>query len=135
MLRHFQRTKLGDPSFVEGMDEYQQNMLKQSTIDTIRGKISDTTTLNVSAYDPSGVESLETYGLPDPRREWNKTDLPYSPGTSHLATADHTGLAISVITTINLYFGSHVLVPETGIIMNNEMNGMKVEARTIETAN
>lgn len=49
-----------------------------------------------------------------------------SPGTSHLATADHNGLAISVITTINTYFGSHVLVPETGIIMNNEMNGMRI---------
>ncbi|KAJ5782344.1 hypothetical protein N7457_004118 [Penicillium paradoxum] len=36
---------------------------------------------------------------------------------------DHSGLAISVITTINLLFGSHVMVPETGIIMNNEMNG------------
>ncbi|OOQ83174.1 gamma-glutamyltranspeptidase [Penicillium brasilianum] len=103
-----ERTKLGDPSFVEGMDEYQQSMLKQSTIDSIRGKISDTATLNVSAYDPSGLESLET------------------PGTSHLATADHTGLAISVITTINLYFGSHVLVPETGIIMNNEMNDFSI---------
>jgi len=47
----------------------------------------------------------------------------YRPGTSHLAAADHTGLAISVITTVNLLFGSRVMVPETGIIMNNEMNG------------
>lgn len=50
--------------------------------------------------------------------------ISYSPGTSHIAAADHSGLAISVITTINLLFGSHVMVPETGIIMNNEMNGM-----------
>lgn len=45
------------------MHEYQQNMLKQSTIDSIRGKISDFHTQNVSAYDPSGLESLETYEL------------------------------------------------------------------------
>ena len=51
------------------------------------------------------------------------TDTP-RPGTSHIAAADHTGLAISVITTINLLFGSHLMVPETGIIMNDEMNGM-----------
>ncbi|KAJ5491246.1 Glutathione hydrolase proenzyme [Penicillium diatomitis] len=99
-----ERTLLGDPMYVEGMDKYQHAMLEQSTIDEIRSKISDKKTLNVSAYDPEGLESLDT------------------PGTSHLATADHNGLAISVITTINLYFGSHVLVPETGIIMNNEMN-------------
>lgn len=46
------------------------------------------------------------------------------PGTSHIAAVDHTGLAISEITTINLLFGSKVMVPETGIIMNNEMDGM-----------
>ncbi|KAE8146225.1 gamma-glutamyltranspeptidase-domain-containing protein [Aspergillus avenaceus] len=98
------RTMLGDPSFVEGMDEYQKNMVKQSTIDEIRSKISDLHTQNVSVYDPSGIESLETHG------------------TSHMTTADNSGLTISAITTINLLFGSRVMVPETGIIMNNEMD-------------
>lgn len=46
-----------------------------------------------------------------------------SPGTSHIVAVDHTGLAISEITTINLLFGSQIMVPETGIIMNNEMDG------------
>ncbi|KAJ5744928.1 hypothetical protein N7533_009798 [Penicillium manginii] len=103
-----ERTELGDPSFVKGMAEYERDMLKKSTIADIRSKISDTHTLNVSAYDPSGLESLDT------------------PGTSHIATADHTGMAISVITTINTLFGSQVLVPETGIIMNNEMNDFSI---------
>ncbi|KAF7718169.1 Gamma-glutamyltransferase / Glutathione hydrolase [Penicillium ucsense] len=109
-----ERTLLGDPMYVEGMDKYQHAMLEQSTIDEIRSKISDKKTLNVSAYDPEGLESLDT------------------PGTSHLATADHDGLAISVITTINLYFGSHVLVPETGIIMNNEMNDFSIPGSSNE---
>ncbi|THC88214.1 hypothetical protein EYZ11_012342 [Aspergillus tanneri] len=103
-----ERTKLGDPLFVEGMDKYQDDMLKQSTINEIRGKISDFCTQNVSAYDPDGIESLET------------------PGTSHIATADHSGMAISIITTINLLFGSQLMVPETGIIMNNEMNDFSI---------
>ncbi|BAE55275.1 unnamed protein product [Aspergillus oryzae RIB40] len=98
------RTELGDPYFLEGLDEYQKDMLEQSTIDEIRGKISDLHTQNVSAYDPKGLESLDT------------------PGTSHIAAVDHTGLTISTITTINLLFGSKVMVPETGIIMNNEMD-------------
>lgn len=55
---------------------------------------------------------------------WSRLTTISSPGTSHIAAADHSGLAISVITTINLLFGSHVLVPETGIIMNNEMDGL-----------
>lgn len=48
----WQRANLGDPSFVKEMGQYQEDMLKQSTIDAIRGKISDFHTLNVSAYDP-----------------------------------------------------------------------------------
>ncbi|KAJ6098837.1 transcriptional regulator family: Fungal Specific TF [Penicillium canescens] len=103
-----ERSKLGDPLFVDGMAEYETEMLDQSTIDDIRSRISDVRTQNVSAYDPAGIESLDT------------------PGTSHIAAADHTGLAISVITTINLLFGSHVMVPETGIIMNDEMNDFSI---------
>jgi gamma-glutamyltranspeptidase/glutathione hydrolase len=56
-----QRSNLGDPLFVDGMAEYQTEMLSQSTIDEIRSKISDVRTQNVSAYDPTGLESLDTY--------------------------------------------------------------------------
>lgn len=79
-------------------------MLKASTAAEIRSKISDFHTQNVSWYDPAGLESLET------------------PGTSHIVTADASGMAISLTTTINLLFGSQLMVPETGVIMNNEMN-------------
>ncbi|KAI9374327.1 gamma-glutamyltranspeptidase [Aspergillus egyptiacus] len=102
------RTVLGDPDFVEGMTEYEKRILEKQSVDSIRAKISDFHTQNVSAYDPAGLEILET------------------PGTSHLATIDHSGLAISAITTINLLFGSKVVVPETGIIMNNEMDDFSI---------
>ncbi|OJJ66759.1 hypothetical protein ASPBRDRAFT_59549 [Aspergillus brasiliensis CBS 101740] len=102
------RANLGDPSFLDGMDTYQKMMLADSTIEEIRRNISDQRTQAVSAYNPQGLESLET------------------PGTSHIATIDHTGLAISAITTINLLFGSTVMVPETGIIMNNEMDDFSI---------
>ncbi|KAI1414187.1 gamma-glutamyltranspeptidase [Hypoxylon sp. FL1857] len=103
-----QRSKLGDPFFVEGLDEYQDSMLTDETAAEIRSKISDFSTQNVSYYDPDGLESLET------------------PGTSHVVAADKTGLAVSITTTINLLFGSQVIVPETGVIMNNEMNDFSV---------
>ncbi|KAJ5291817.1 Gamma-glutamyltranspeptidase [Penicillium angulare] len=103
-----QRTQMGDPEFVPEMADYEHKMLKQSTVDDIRSKISDTHTLDVSAYDPDGIESLDT------------------PGTSHVVAADHSGLTISAITTINLLFGSRLMVPETGIIMNNEMDDFSI---------
>ncbi|EAW11885.1 gamma-glutamyltransferase [Aspergillus clavatus NRRL 1] len=107
-----ERTNLGDPLFVEGASRYEENMLKQSTIDEIRRKISDTRTQNVSAYDPLGIESLN------------------DAGTSHVVAADHSGLAISLVTTINTLFGSQVMVPETGIIMNNEMDDFSVPGKS-----
>ena len=103
-----QRTELGDPSFVDGLDEYQQRMLSDEVSAEIRSKISDVRTQNVSYYNPSGLESLET------------------PGTSHIVAADKSGLAITLTTTINLIFGSQVLIPETGVIMNNEMNDFSI---------
>ena len=103
-----QRAELGDPLFVPGLDRFQESMLSENASAEIRSKISDYQTLNVSAYDPSGLESLET------------------PGTSHIVAADRSGMAISLTTTINQLFGSQLMVPETGIIMNNEMNDFSI---------
>ncbi|KAF7551243.1 hypothetical protein G7Z17_g5165 [Cylindrodendrum hubeiense] len=101
------RTNLGDPSFVDGMTEYQKQMVSEETAEAVRAKITDRA-LNLSAYDPAGLESLET------------------PGTSHIVVMDKSGLAISLTTTINLIFGSRLMVPETGVIMNNEMNDFSI---------
>ncbi|TPX08104.1 uncharacterized protein E0L32_010171 [Thyridium curvatum] len=103
-----ERTNMGDPSFVEGLSAYEDSILSDAAAKEIRSKISDTETHNVSYYDPSGLESLET------------------PGTSHVVTADASGMAVSLTTTVNLLFGSQLMVPETGVIMNNEMNDFSI---------
>ena len=100
-----QRSLLGDPSFLPNLTTYQQNMYSEKEADEIRSKIEGFHTLNVSAYDPSG------YGI--------LTD----DGTSATVAADRSGLTIAMTSTINTLFGSGLMVPETGVIMNNEMNG------------
>lgn len=102
------RTEFGDPLFVDGLRQFEEELLDPATGAEIRAKISDTQAFNVSYYDASGIESLDT------------------PGTSHVVTADADGLAISLTTTVNLLFGSQLIVPETGIIMNNEMNDFSI---------
>lgn len=102
------RTNLGDPSFVANMTEYQAAMLSDETAAEVRSKISDFATYNVSYYNPKGLESL-----PDN-------------GTSHVVTADASGMAVSLTTTVNTLFGSRIMVPETGVIMNNEMNDFSI---------
>src|SRR5579871_4806897 len=49
-----------------------------------------------------------------------------SPGTSHIVAADENGMTISLTSTVNLLFGSRLMVPETGLIMNNEMNDFSI---------
>jgi gamma-glutamyltranspeptidase/glutathione hydrolase len=106
------RSNLGDPSYVAGMDAYQQEMISNATAAEVRSKIIDNKTFPVSYYDPAGLESLET------------------PGTSHVVSADASGMAISLTTTVNLLFGSKLVVPETGVIMNNEMNDFSIPNTT-----
>jgi len=102
------RVNLGDPDFVKHLQEYVDEMVDETTAAEIRRRISDSKTFDVSYYDQSGIEVIDT------------------PGTSHIVTADSSGLAISMTTSINLLFGSQVIVPETGVIMNNEMNDFSI---------
>lgn len=102
------RADFGDPLFVPGLRQFEEELLTPEAGAEIRAKISDTQTFNVSYYDPNNIEILNT------------------PGTSQVSTADHTGMAISLTTTVNLLFGSNLIVPETGVIMNNEMNDFSI---------
>lgn len=102
------RAELGDPDFFSYMDGLEAKMLQPKTTSSIRKRISDSRTHNVSYYSPSG------YAVPD------------SHGTSHIVASDQSGLSISLTTTINLLFGSLLVVPETGVIMNNEMNDFSI---------
>jgi gamma-glutamyltranspeptidase/glutathione hydrolase len=55
-----QRSRLGDPAFVAGMDRYQDTMIADDTAEEIRRRILDDFTQPVQVYNPDGLESLET---------------------------------------------------------------------------
>ncbi|PQE31458.1 putative gamma-glutamyltranspeptidase 1 precursor protein [Rutstroemia sp. NJR-2017a WRK4] len=107
-----QRTLLGDATFLPNLTTYQQNMVSEKTAAEIRSEIDPYHTLNVSEYDPS------MYGI--------LTD----DGTSAAVAADKSGLTIAITSTINTIFGSRVMIPETGVIMNNEMNDFSIPNTT-----
>lgn len=103
-----ERASLGDPAYVHGVPFFEADMLRAEKAAERRARISDLHTLNVSDYNPGGFESLETHG------------------TSHMVAADSSGLAISFTSTINLIFGSQVMVPSTGVILNDQMNDFSI---------
>lgn len=110
------RGQLGDPDFFPFMAAYEDEMLTPSTIASIRKRIRDSHT-----HDPT------TYHLPN-----QNNTIYYQPtnhGTSHIVASDSSGLSITLTSTVNLLFGSHLMVPETGVIMNNEMDDFSIPGR------
>ncbi|KAL2185227.1 gamma-glutamyltranspeptidase [Thermothelomyces heterothallicus CBS 203.75] len=98
------RLQLGDPEFVDNAAELETQLLSNDRAHHIRQRILDDKTQPVEAYDP-----LLLY-------------VPESHGTSHIVAADASGLTVTSTTTINLLFGAQIMTPDTGIILNNEMD-------------
>lgn len=71
--------------------------------------------------------SREQYGLAGLQlRDQQLQGLPDDHGTTHYAVMDKFGNVVSATETINTYFGSQVVVPGTGMVMNNEMDDFSI---------
>ncbi|POR37992.1 Gamma-glutamyltranspeptidase 1, partial [Tolypocladium paradoxum] len=73
-----------------------------------RRRIADDHTQPVRAYDPRAVYA------------------PGGHGTSHIVTADASGMATSLTTTVNLLFGAQLMDAASGVVLNNEMNDFAI---------
>ncbi|MEH6581414.1 MAG: gamma-glutamyltransferase [Halioglobus sp.] len=63
-----------------------------------------------------------SYGSP-PRAD---VDL-FGKHTTHLVTADKWGNWVSITTTVNTSFGSKIIVPGTGLVLNNQMDDFSTQ--------
>jgi gamma-glutamyltranspeptidase/glutathione hydrolase len=50
--------------------------------------------------------------------------------TTHIAAADLAGNWVSITSTVNTSFGSKVVIPGTGVVMNNQMDDFSAQAGT-----
>ena len=53
-----------------------------------------------------------------------------SPETTHVSVLDATGIAVAYTTTLNLGYGSKIVVPGAGFLLNNEMDDFSAKADT-----
>lgn len=95
---------LGDPDFVQVPIE---KLTSKGYATWIRNRIS-----------PVRTHPQEFYGL--------TSFKPEKGGTTHLGVLDRFGNAVSCSLTINTRFGSKVLIPGTGVILNNEMDDFSI---------
>lgn len=69
------------------------------------------------SIDAARAVKVEGHGVP-PRVD----DEVFEKHTTHVAAADLEGNWVALTTTVNTTFGSKVIVPGTGLILNNEMD-------------
>ncbi|KAJ2893553.1 hypothetical protein MKZ38_008446 [Zalerion maritima] len=105
------RAELGDPDFVPLVGDLEAEMLDETGAQWRRSQILDSKTQPVSHY-------MRPCHPP--------YSLPSSHGTSHIVATDHSGLTLTLTTTINLLFGARIMNPSSGIILNDEMNDFSI---------
>ncbi|KAJ4715623.1 Gamma-glutamyltranspeptidase [Melia azedarach] len=97
----------------------------------VRSNLGDPDLVNVSAVitemlSPRFAMALQrtisdqkTYGPLHYGGRWNP---PRDHGTSHVSIVDKDRNAVSMTCTVNSFFGSEVLSPSTGMVLNNQMD-------------
>jgi gamma-glutamyltranspeptidase/glutathione hydrolase/leukotriene-C4 hydrolase len=106
------RMQLGDPSYVD-LATFISSMTSDATAANLRAKIL-----------PDKTQPSENYMLPG--FGW----APDSHGTTHFSVVDQWKNAVAMTSTVNLEFGSFVVSPSTGIILNDEMDDFSIPNRT-----
>ncbi|HWA97940.1 MAG TPA: gamma-glutamyltransferase, partial [Pirellulales bacterium] len=71
--------------------------------------------------DPARATPVPTHGTPP---AYN--DELFGKHTTHLTAVDAEGNWVAITATVNTAFGSKVIIPETGVIMNNQMDDFSI---------
>ena len=74
-----------------------------------------------ATIDPNQTRPIEAYGRTLPVND---------AGTTHFSVIDAAGNAVACTETINRSFGSYVVVPDTGLLLNNEMDDFAAKPGT-----
>jgi gamma-glutamyltranspeptidase/glutathione hydrolase len=88
-------------------------------VDVPRGLVDDEYAAELAArINPEHATPVDGYSVPPRAAE----DLFAKKHTTHIAAADSAGNWVAITASINTSFGSKVIVPGTGVVLNNEMD-------------
>ncbi len=71
--------------------------------------------------DPGKLTPVKGHGSPP---DWE--NHVFGKHTTHIAAADAAGNWVAITATVNTTFGSKVIIPGTGVVMNNEMDDFSI---------
>jgi len=91
---------MGDPAFT---DVPVDRMLSPERIEAVRASIHPAHTLDRDDYGSA-------------------VSIPEDAGTEHIAVIDASGLTVALTHTVNTGFGSKVVGPRSGVLLNNQMD-------------
>jgi gamma-glutamyltranspeptidase/glutathione hydrolase len=109
---------LGDPDFV---DVPVKGLTSKAYAELLRARINPPRWRRAPWTWGASEVALHVEGAGDP---------PRGGGTTHLSVADAAGNAVALTQTINLIFGSGITVPDTGILLNDEMDDFSIAPGT-----
>lgn len=98
---------LGDPDFAK----VPMGLIDRKYGATLAAKIN-----------PERVTTVAAHGMPP---EWDRNV--FKKHTTHFSVADAEGNWVACTATVNTSFGSKVVIPGTGVVMNNEMDDFSIQ--------
>ncbi|KAJ3409223.1 hypothetical protein HDV05_004555 [Chytridiales sp. JEL 0842] len=122
------RTPLNIHRLVEAFKyAYAQRAFYGDPIDPIYQNISTIEKIflnkDISSHLRSNISSVTTF---DPLHYQPKFDIKEDHGTMHVSVLTSEGDAVTLTSTVNLVFGAQLMDPETGIILNDEMDDFSI---------
>eukprot|EP00835_Amoeboradix_gromovi_P001198 NODE_50_length_27150_cov_0.307308.p3 type:complete len:538 gc:universal NODE_50_length_27150_cov_0.307308:4443-2830(-) len=104
------RSQLADPNFVKNVTKVTNQMKSDRYAMEVYSQISDDKTFPPEHYN-------------------NQYQYFQDSGTTHLSVLDKDGNSVSLTSTVNLEFGSCIMEPSTGIILNDQMDDFSIPNR------